>query len=182
MRVWRGNGEGKRGSEAAAGGLDPATSRILTHLRATALHCEACPCIPNPCYMNYEYCEKRVLRVVSITSTKKDGSGGHGGRLRTRDLQQTSPCAPENCLAAPRSAPFFLKSLLYEWLALRGRRAEDTREKNSQNSASLNRRREANNDTTAITTEPDGAEETGSDGASFNMNPCGVADHTLDYA
>ena len=117
--------------------------------------------------------ELRVLREASIASCeyyeqKKDGSGGHGGRLRTRDLQQTSPCAPENCLAAPRSAPFFLKSLLYEWLALRGRRAEDTREKNSQNSASLNRRREANDDTTATTTELDGAEETGSDGASFN--------------
>ena len=130
-RGWRGNGEGKRGSEAAAGGLDPATSRIPTHLRATALYCEACPCVPNPCYINYEYFEVRVLRVVSITS-KNGGNGGHGGRLRSRDLQQTSPCAPESCLAAPRSAPFFLKSLLYEWLALRGRRAEDTREKTAK--------------------------------------------------
>ena len=120
--------------------------------------------------MRSEYDELRVLRVQK---KEEDGSRGHGGRLRTRDLQQTNPCAPENCLAAPRSARFFLKSLLYEWLALRGRRAEDTREKNIQNSASLNRRREANNDTTAITTELDGAEETGSDGASFNMNPCG---------
>ena len=71
-RVWQGNGEGKWGSGAAAGGLDPATSRILTHLRATALHCEACPCIPNLCYINYEHCEKRVLRVASITSKQKN--------------------------------------------------------------------------------------------------------------
>ena len=43
---------------------------------------------------------------------------------------------------------------------------------NSQNSASLNRRREANDGKPATTTELDGAEETGSDGASFNMNLC----------
>ena len=89
-------GEGMAfGSEAAAGGFDPATSnkQIPAHLTIATPPREARSSFSNPCYMNYEYCEKRVLRVASITSTKKkkDGSGGHGGRLRTRDLQQTSP-------------------------------------------------------------------------------------------
>ena len=65
----------------------------------------------------------------------------------------------------------FPKSLLYEWLVLRGWRAEDTREKNSQNSERFKRCREADDDTTATTTELDEAEETRSDGASLNMNP-----------
>ena len=140
-------GEGMAfGSEAAAGGFDPATSN-----RQIPAHLSNCHAAPRSAlfFLKSLLYELRVLREASITSCeyyeykKKDGSRGHGGRLRTRDLQQTNPCAPENCLAAPRSARFFLKSLLYEWLALRGRRAEDTREKNIQNSASLNRRREA---------------------------------------
>ena len=98
-------------------GFDPATSRnqILTPennsatLRSVSLYTK--PLL----HINYEYCEVRVLRVVaSITS--KNGIGGHGGRLRSRDLQQTNPCAPENFLAAPRSAHLITKSLVYEQL------------------------------------------------------------------
>ena len=67
-------GEGMAfGSEAAAGGFDPATSnkQIPAHLAIATPPREAHSSFSNPCYMNYEYCEKRVLRVASITSTKK---------------------------------------------------------------------------------------------------------------
>jgi hypothetical protein len=67
-------GEGMAfGSEAAAGGFDPATSnrQIPAHLAIATPPREARSSFSNPCYMNYEYCEKRVLRVASITSTKK---------------------------------------------------------------------------------------------------------------
>ena len=50
---------------------------------------------------------------------------------------------------------------------------------NSQNSARLKRRREADDGTIATTTELDGAEETRSEDASFNMNPDGGYLQTL---
>ena len=117
LRVWRGNGEGKHRSEAAARSRsrdlqkpNPNTpENNSATLRSVSLYTKSL------LHINYEYCEVRVLRVVaSITS--KNGIGGHGGRLRSRDLQQTNPCAPENFLAAPRSAHLITKSLVYEQL------------------------------------------------------------------
>ena len=48
---------------------------------------------------------------------EQKGFRDRGGRLRTRDLQMTTnPYAPENCLAAPRSAHLLTKSLVHKQL------------------------------------------------------------------
>ena len=48
---------------------------------------------------------------------EQKGFRDRGGRLRTRDLQMTTnPCAPESCLAAPRSAHLLTKSLVHKQL------------------------------------------------------------------
>ena len=57
----------------------------------------------------------QFCRFATTGCQSKKGIRGRGGRLRTRDLQmRTSPCAPENCLAAPRSAHLLTKSLVYK--------------------------------------------------------------------